>query len=496
MAALGSPLLQTALPLRVSAFSLQGSDPSKVQLLIHAEVGRGYSSPAPVSLAYVIADANDRIVESQTAAGRLSPIMSGVPSALQFVAGASLPPGVYKLKLAAAEGDRSGSVEHPIRAGLVAAGPINLSELFVGGPVDGGRAALRPTVAPTVHFGVVHGYVEAYGAGVDRLVMRYEIAARADGPAILEAETAGQPAGPERAIFTQMLPVRQLPPGAYTLRALLASGEAAAPDAPPVKVMTRAFTIAPPPVLMTSAENPGATVAPADVFLPVPEAWFERPFHREDASRPDTVRTFRERVDPSARTAFDDGVGHLTSGDYVRAEESFKSVIQVQTESTGPLAYLGATFAASGHDLEAAGAWQTALIEGSDLSQIYLWLGDTLLRTRDLSQARNILEEATAKWPDDARFAKPMALVYATFGRGRDAVRTLQRHIEANPNDLDVLRLAIEWIYHLHSSGIAAGTRADDIKLARAYGETYEKLRGPQLPLVREWIQYLERGGP
>ena len=46
--------------------------------------------------------------------------MNGVPSALQFSGGASLPPGDYTLKLAVAEGDRVGTVEHPIHAGVAA----------------------------------------------------------------------------------------------------------------------------------------------------------------------------------------------------------------------------------------------------------------------------------------------------------------------------------------------------------------------------------------
>ena len=57
----------------------------------------------------------------------------GVPSSLEFVAGASLPPGDYTLRLAAAEGDRAGSVEHPIHAALVDAGNVALSALMVGG---------------------------------------------------------------------------------------------------------------------------------------------------------------------------------------------------------------------------------------------------------------------------------------------------------------------------------------------------------------------------
>jgi len=51
------------------------------------------------------------------------------------------------------------------------------------------------------------------------------------------------------------------------------------------------------------------------------------------------------------------------------------------------------------------------------------------MRLRNLSQARSILEEAVVKWPSDLRFAKPLALLYATFGQGREAVRTLERHL-------------------------------------------------------------------
>jgi len=40
-AALSSPLLSSALPLRVASFSLQGPERDKVQLLIHADIGTG-----------------------------------------------------------------------------------------------------------------------------------------------------------------------------------------------------------------------------------------------------------------------------------------------------------------------------------------------------------------------------------------------------------------------------------------------------------------------
>jgi VWFA-related protein len=486
VAGLKSPLMISALPISIATFSLQGPEESNVQLLIHADIGTGYSSATPVSLAYMFVDSAGRVVESQVINSRLPPVMNGVPSALQFTGGASLPPGEYTLKLAAAEGDVVGTVEHRVRATLVDGGAVKLSELTAGGPVNA-EPPVRPTVGHTVTFGLLHAYLEAYGSAAKSLQVRYEVAPDADGPAILTADTPTQTAGDTRAIFTQVIPVRQLPPGKYLLRAVVSS-----PDAPE-RIVTRGFDVATPAVLMTSAENPSAVTVPDELFLPVDDALLARPFVRAEATRTETVRVFRERVAPAAARSFDRGVASLDSGDYSTAEASFKEVLKTDGDATAPLTYLAATFAASGHDAEAAGAWQTALIEGEDLPEIYLWLGDALLRTHDLPQARTILEEAAAKFPSDIRFTKPLALVYATFGRGRDAVRALARYLEAHRDDRDALFHGVEWIYHLRSANAVAQTPADDLRLARAYADAYEKAKGPQVALVKQWLQAIEQ---
>ena len=80
--------------------------------------------------------ASGTVVIHQTAEGRLPPAVSGAPSPLVFSGGVTLDPGEYTLKLAVAEGDRVGSVEHRIRAELIDAGAIKLSELMIGGPID------------------------------------------------------------------------------------------------------------------------------------------------------------------------------------------------------------------------------------------------------------------------------------------------------------------------------------------------------------------------
>ena len=92
---------------------------------------------------------------------------------------------------------------------------------------------------------------------------------------------------------------------------------------------------------------------------------------------------------------------HLAAGDYSKAELSFKKAIEPEGDATAPLAFMAAAFAASGHDREAASAWQTALVDGTEFPQIYQWLGEALLRSHDFGEARSIFEEAVGKWPTD-----------------------------------------------------------------------------------------------
>jgi VWFA-related protein len=487
LAALSSPIVVSGLPLQVATFSLRGPDPTKIQLLIHANVGTDYASSRVVSFGYVITDKENRIIESQAGDARVPPVMNGVPSPLQYKMGAAVPPGDYLLKLAIVEGERVGTIEHPIHASLIEAPPTHLSELMVGGPIPSTRPPEQPTIGHVVTFGSVHGYLEAYGTGSNDLKVQYEIAPDRESPAVLSAEAAARTAGPDRTIFSNVIPVRQLPPGKYVLRATVASA------AVPLTTVSRDFEIAPPPVLMTSASStsPGALAA-SEVFLPVVESQLARAFRREDATKPEVLRPFRERIAPEQRATFDSGVSSLATGDYFKAETTLKSLADGEADSAAVLTYLAATFAASGHDLEAASAWQTALIDGSEYADIYGWLGDTLLRIHDLGQARSILEEAAAKFPSDVRFMKPLALMYATFGQGREAVRALERHLTAHPDDIEATYMCLEWLYHLNLAGTPAQSKAEDVKVARGYAARYEKARGPQLPLVKQWMDYLE----
>jgi VWFA-related protein len=485
VAALNSPLIATALPVRVASFALQGPERDKVQLLIHADVGTDYAASKVVSVGYVITDRTGKMVDQKAADMRLLPVMNGVPSPLQYTTGASLAPGDYTLKLAAAEGDRAGSVEHVIHAALPAASGLTLSELMVGGPLEVGEL-LTPTIGYQISFGSVHGYVEAYGAQTDGMTMEYEIATAPDAPALLNVDVPVHPVTESRVIFSKVMPTHALPPGKYVLRAILSAGGAS------IKTLTRGFEIAPPKVLLTSAEGLGDVSVDAELFLPIDEATMTPAFQRDLAVDEATLAPFRERVTPSVKPAFDQGVVWLAAGDFTKAEASFKKAIDPDVDSTASLTWLAASFAAAGKDHEAASAWQTALVDGTDFPQIYQWLSEALLRTHDMGAARAILEEATGKWPSDARFTKPLAMVYGTFGRGREAVRTLERYLDERSDDRDAYFFAVQWIYTVHSGGAAVHGRAEDRKRAHEYADAYANARGPQAALVKQWVDYLD----
>ena len=393
------------------------------------------------------------------------------------------------MKLAVAEGDRVGSVEHVIHAALPAASGLTLSELMVGGPLEIGEL-LTPTIGYQINFGSVHGYVEAYGAKPDGMTMEYEIATDPDAPALLNVDVPMRPVTESRVIFTKVMPTHALPPGKYVLRAILSAGGAS------IKTLTRGFEIAPPKVLLTSAEGLGDTSVDAELFLPIDAATMTPAFERDLAVDEATLAPFRERVTPSVKTAFDQGVVFLAAGDFTKAEASFKQAIDPDVDSTAPLTFLAASFAAAGKDHEAASAWQTALVDGTDFPQIYQWLGDALLRTHDFGAARAILEEAAGKWPTDVRFIKPLAMLYGTFGRGREAVRTLERYLDERPDDRDAYFFAVQWLYTVHSGGAVVHNRAEDRKRAHEYADAYTNARGPQAALVKQWVDYLDTEKP
>ena len=124
-----------------------------------------------------------------------------------------------------------------------------------------------------------------------------------------------------------------------------------------------------------------------------------------------------------------------------------------------------------------------------------MWLGDALLRTHDFGAARAILEEAAGKWPTDTRFTKPLAMLYGTFGRGREAVRTLERYLDDRQDDRDAYFYAVQWLYTVHAGGAVVHNRAEDRKRAHEYADAYAaSARAARRPSSSSgWITWIRR---
>jgi VWFA-related protein len=487
VAALSSPFSNAGLPLRVTTLPFRDGDGPNIQLLIHAEAGSGYTSNTKVALGYVISDVRGNIVSKSAGTATLPPATPGAPSPLFFTNGVTLPPGDYTLKFAMTEGDRVGSVDHLIHATLPEAGPGRVSDLVVGGPVDDNEPQ-RPAIGYDVRFGRVQGYIEAYGRDVGEWTTTYEVSADPEGPPILSVGVPGRRTGDGRMVFSKTLPVSDLAPGKYYLRAEVgARGNTK-------KMVSRQFRIAPVAPSVTTTAAAIFALAPRSMMLPVSNSLLAPPFARELAFG-DTLERFRRTVAPAARPAFDAGSAAFVKGDNAEAQERFRAAVQpafAGANNMAPLAYLGAVLAASGDDDQAISIWQTALTVGSGLPEVYEWLGQASMRLGRVPQARTAYAEGATKWPADPRFNRALAFVYAHLGQSRDALQAVGAYLSQRPNDVDMLHLGVEWIYRVHAGGSAASI--EEAGLAHRWVDAYERGGGPNALDLRAWLRLIEGG--
>jgi VWFA-related protein len=469
-AALTNPLVLSALALRGTAVALRGPDRSKVQVLVHADVDVARTGARVVSVGYVVLDKDWRAVE-----GQISDIPVAAPeraSPMRYSRAATVAPGSYTVRIAVVDGDLAGSVEFPFRAELMRSGSLDVTDLMVGGPEPPGNPS-QPVLGPEVRFGLVQGYLEAYGASAAGLSARFEVVTADDRPAVLSTSVPARRGGDERFIFSKVLPVGELPPGAYRLRSTLAAST-------PV-VRSRPFEVAAPPA------NANA------LYLTVSASDLGRPFDLDAALHSSTVEPMRARLPAQDAAAFDAALLQLRDRAFVDAATALERVMQGGASPGAPLAYLGVCFAAAGHDGEAITAWRKALTAGTDVPEVHAWLVDALLRTKRFGEGRTATEAAQARWPSDGRFARPLAILRATGGGAREAVLALDRYLEQQRNDEASLFLALNWMVEARRAGVAVHDRSEDIRLARHYAAQYAALNGARQALVQLWVEYLER---
>jgi len=214
VASLRAPVAATAIPLRVATYSVRDSIPGKVRLLISAEIGHG-SPPHGLGVAWVLIDGRGKTAASsvQRERAEAEPASGPVP----FTAVTSVEPGLYTLKIAVRDrAGRQGSVEHAVKAALVDAGRLQLSDLMLGLPPLAGTG-LRPGLGLDGSGDPLLAHLELYG-DPRKVEVKFEVAhtEAADALFALAARIANVRG---RAVAQAIIPITGLGPGDYVVRA-------------------------------------------------------------------------------------------------------------------------------------------------------------------------------------------------------------------------------------------------------------------------------------
>ena len=138
-----------------------------------------------------------------------SPIVGAMPAQ----------PGRYRLRVAAIDSTgRAGTVDYDVEAETPRTGPLKLSSLLLGLSRTGGFVPRLQFTTEPVAIGYVEMYGPAYGQKVSATL---EVASTLNGPALVAVPLAIETAGENRFIAKGAVPIGGLPPGDYSVRALV-----------------------------------------------------------------------------------------------------------------------------------------------------------------------------------------------------------------------------------------------------------------------------------
>ena len=216
--------------------------------------------------------------------------------------------------------------------------------------------------------------------------------------------------------------------------------------------------------------------------------------------RPATiVDKLGEGAREDARTAFLRGVSLYARGQPGPALTQLQSALRQSSDLFPAAVYMGACYASIGKDLEAIGAWQTALVgETGGSPVLYALLADALTRVKETQQAIDILVEGLGAFPHDAGLRRRLALAHAAAGHRDEALPLLTAWVDAHPDDNDALLATLAVLFDGFSrqaSGAGPGEqgggpgeeRAQLVRFARAYVAG----NGPNREVIGRWLRYL-----
>jgi hypothetical protein len=198
------------LHLRAAGFASRAESDDKVRLVVLFEPEDPATKVTAASIG--LYDAKGRLTRWTAESADLA--------SRPIVAGILVPPGTYRMRVAASSGATAGTVDTEVRAELADAGAITTSALLLG--VSGPNGFL-PRMQFSGSDAGAFGYVELYRVPKNAVVeVSLELAANADGPALAEHDVPLTP-GPRddvRIAFSGFA-IDAMPPGDLVMRATI-----------------------------------------------------------------------------------------------------------------------------------------------------------------------------------------------------------------------------------------------------------------------------------
>ena len=215
--ALQSPVPASDLPVRLTAFNLADTDPSKVRVLVAAEIDRQRQAMSPAYVGVWLSDEQGRPLVSYTQRMVLS--VGGRDGALSFIAQATVPPGRYTLRVAAIRDGRLGSADLPLQVRLQSIGPLALGDLVLNGtPV--GEARPVPSIDGHVSGPRLLCAMQVGGdtTALASATFTLEIARSEPGETLIGTPARVEASTPTTRVVEATVDVSTLPPGDYAAR--------------------------------------------------------------------------------------------------------------------------------------------------------------------------------------------------------------------------------------------------------------------------------------
>ena len=511
----------TDLGLRVTSYiSPDSEDGSRLRLLLSGDVSR--AQPGNASLRLLVRD----LEGTKVAAGKVAIAPPSVPRAsgdtLPFSANLSVPPGRYIVRVGVMDSaGRVGSADHRVDVRGVPLGALSATgPVLVRVPGDGAsepRLAVD-RVARDERLALEVG-LEGNQGRLENVTVEFEVAATADGPALLRAEAILTKGPREGSMLAQgVANMRVLPPGPYLVRARITSGSEplgemrrafgvigasrAAVDASgsatsvggreaPARPAARLPLVAPPPFALDQVLSP-----------PVLGVFLDRVASRPDASAPE-LRGLVERARTGgpgglvvseslaseiAVAAFLKGLSLLSRNQLEPAAVAFREAMRLSADFYPAMVYLGACYAAGGKDKEAAAVWRTALIREGDAVALHGLLADALLRQGRADLAIDNLDAARTRWPDDQGLRRRFVTAALLAGRQVEGLQALDTAIAQQADDEATLALALYMLYLAFDTNEPIESVSQDRERMVRLGDRYRANAGPLVALVDTWV--------